>query len=285
MKASIEKLLLITAALALACFFCACGRTPVEPTVIEIPESSYRPAEAVTPEPTPAPTPEPSTLEGRILAGEIHALNGGEPISAGWSGERIDLDGDGFAEELAAPDIGGGPVFCISGEPFMDIGASVYIASLDGKTMVFLTEKEGEEGFRAFYPDREGNLFCRLFGIAREGSVSDFSIRGSLEEYVRGGLDIMLYNPRIYSGWEGARRTVELDMDGDGSRDILTFDSEVLSLNGVENDQILSTTMPRFIYDPEKDTIILYGSAGDYALRVFIENGEPAYDISYASLL
>jgi hypothetical protein len=271
--------------LALACLLFGCRGKHTEPTVIDVPVSSEGPATAFTPVPTAAPTPAPDTLEAKILAGEIYALNGGAPLGRGWGGEAIDLDCDGAPDALTVSEVGGGPTFCISGEPFMDVGASVYIASLDGKTMVFITEKAGEDGFRVFYPDREGNLFCRLFGVARAGSVSDFTIRGSLEEYVRNGLDIMLYNPRIYSGQEGAERKVELDMDGDGSRDILIFDSEALSLNGVENDQILSTTMPRFIYDPEKDTIILYGSAGDYALRVFIENGEPAYDISYASLL
>ena len=95
----------------------------------------------------------------------------------------------------------------------------------------------------------------------------------------------MLHNPRLYSSVEGSMRTVLMDMDGDGSPETIEFDDDELMLNGTLNAQLPTTTMPRFVYDPERDTIVLYGSAGDYAIKLFIKDGVTDYELSYASLL
>lgn len=286
--AAFTALLLIAAMLLYGCRGKPSGdpsSTDDSSVVIDIPGDTSAPATAVTPEPTAAPTPEPSTLEGRILSGLVYALNGGEMITASYSGEDVDIDLDGHPDSLCVKDIDGGPVFCIGDEPFMDIGSRVYLASLDGSSMVFLSETDGEDGYRVFYPDEEGNLYCRLFAIARSGRAIELEKRGSYEEYIRNGLDIMLHNPRLYSSVEGSMRTVLMDMDGDGSPETIEFDDDELMLNGTLNAQLPTTTMPRFVYDPERDTIVLYGSAGDYAIKLFIKDGVTDYELSYASLL
>ena len=240
---------------------------------------------AVTETPAPTPTAEPTTAEGRILAGQILPLNNGEPLTASFAGETIDIDGDGAAERLSVLDIDGGPVFCVDGEPFLDVGSCVYLASLDGEHIVFLSQRPGENGYFIFYPDEGGNLFCRLFAIVREGSPEELLIRSSYEEYVRGGMDIMLHNPMLYTAVNGAERKLRLDMDGDGAADEIVFDSETLSVNGLPNGKILSTTMPRFIWDEAHNCIVLSGSAGDYALSLRLSGSELLEDISYANLL
>ena len=250
-----------------------------------IPVSPSIPATAVSPAPTEAPTAEPVTLEGRILAGQVYPLAGGGVLGADSGAESVDIDGDGTPERLSVEDRDGGPAFCIDGEPFMDIGTKVSLVSLDGEHMLFLSEKPGEDGYFLFYPDEGGNLFCRLFGIARSGSSDSFVKRGSYEEYVRSGLDIMLHNPMLYTGVDGARRTLKLDMDGDGESEQIAFDSAVLTVNGLENAPILSTTMPRFTFDAEHGAIVLSGSAGDYALSLRFDGSSLNEDISYASLL
>lgn len=253
--------------------------------VIDIPAVTSPIETAVTPEPTAAPTAEPTSTEGRILAGAIYPLNGGEPVKKGWEGEDIDIDGDGIPEALRILMLDGGYTFCIDGEAFLTDGNIIRLASLDGKNIVFVTERPGEDGYNIFYPDPDGNLYCRLFAIARSGNSADLVIRSSFEEYIEHGLDIMLHNPMLYSVSEGAVRGIYLDMDGDGERDEIVFDSEVLSINGSDNAQILLTTMPRFIYDKDHGCIVLYGSAGDYALRLRLDRGELVSDISYATLL
>ena len=244
------------------------------------------PDEAVVTEtPAPTPTAEPTTAEARILAGQILPLNNGEPLSASFEEELIDIDGDGAAERLSVLDVDGGPVFCVDGEPFMDVGSKVSLASLDGRHMVFLSQRPGEDGYFIFYPDEGGNLFCRLFAIVREGDPEGLVIRSSYEQYVQNGMDIMLHNPMLYTKVNGAERTLRLDMDGDGAADEIVFDSETLSVNGLKNGKILSTTMPRFIWDAAHSCITLSGSAGDYALSLRLTGGELLEDISYANLL
>lgn len=286
----IMALLLFTAALAV--LLAGCGSDPgavpeatdAAPVDI-IPADVSTPQTAVTPAPTPEPTAEPDTLEGRILCGFVHPVGGGEAVGADFGAEVIDLDLDGRRERLTVEDVDGGPVFCIDGKPFMDIGRRLFIASPDGENLVFLSQKPGEDGYNLFYPDTDGNLYCRLFGAARTGRPEDFVMRSSLEEQIRSGLDVMLHNPMLYSGVSGDTRTLRLDMDGDGSQEEISFDAAVLTVNGIQNAPILSTTMPRFIYDAEHNAIVLYGSAGDYALRLRYDGSELNEDISYASLL
>ncbi|MBR3381474.1 MAG: hypothetical protein IKG85_00340 [Clostridia bacterium] len=236
-------------------------------------------------EPAPTPTAAPASLEERILSGVIYPLAGGAEISSSFGGEHIDLDGDGSPEFINVSNVDGGPTLCIGEKPFMDVGTRVFLASLDGERIVFLSQKPGTDGYFIFYPDEGGNLYCRLFAIARSGSPDALAVRPSYEEYVRSGLDIMLHNPMLYSSFDGKTRTILLDMDGDGSREEITFDSETLRVNGRPNSKILSTTMPRFIYDAEHGAIVIYGSAGDYALSLRYSGGELIEDISYASLL
>ncbi len=206
-------------------------------------------------------------------------------MNAGSAGESIDIDGDGSSETLDVRDIDGGPVICIDGQPFMDIGVKLSLVSLDGRNMLFLSEKNNKEGYHLFYPDEDGNLFCRLFGFDRKGSADTLVIRSSYEEYVKNGLEIMLHNPVLYTSVSGDTRTLSLDMNGDGQRETIVFDSAALTVNGLENRPILSTTMPRFIYDAGHDAIVLSGSAGDYALSLRFDGSELHEDISYASLL
>lgn len=293
-RSAAEKRIIRLTALAAAALFCAvifagCRSPRVDPvptaSVIDIPTGTDGAETAVTPEPTPAPTAEPDSLEGKILAGLIYPLNGGKAIKDGWAGEDVDVDGDGVPNALRVKDTNGGPTFCIDGEPFLDVGSSIMLASLDGEHIVFVVETKGVDGYRVFYPDPDGNLYCRLFAIARSGSADGLVIRSSVEEYIRNGLDVMLHNPMLYSRVNGDRRHISLDMDGDGSPDEIVFDSAVLSVNGSENGQILLTTMPRFIYDSGRDAIVLYGSAGDYALRLRYEGGSIVEEISYATLL
>ncbi len=234
---------------------------------------------------TPAPTEEPSSLEGKLYSGLVHPLNGSEPMSSSWQGESVDIDGDGIPNRLHVANVDGGPTFCIDGEPFLDCGTRVFLASLDGKNIVFLSQKPDSEGYFVFYPQRDGNLFCRLFGIARKGDPAELIHKASYEEYIRAGLDIMLHNPVLYTSVNGASRTLRLDMDGDGSKDEISFDSELLYVNGQRNEKILSTTMPRFIWDEARGCIALSGSAGDYALNLMLENGLLTEEISYAQLL
>lgn len=278
------------AAAALSALLTGCGKAsdpaPGEPEVIDvIPGATLAPVEAPTPAPTAVPTEEPTTLEGRILAGVVYPLFGGRVINAGTEGESVDINGDGSPETLDVRDIDGGPVFCIDGKPFMDIGVKLSLVSLDGSNMLFLSEKHNKEGYYLFYPDEGGNLYCRLFGIDRSGSSSSLVIRSSYEEYVKNGLEIMLHNPMIYTSVSGDTRTLSIDMNGDGQRESIVFDPAVLTVNGLENAPILSTTMPRFIYDAGHDSIVLSGSAGDYALSLRYDGSELHEDISYASLL
>lgn len=238
-----------------------------------------------TDEAVPTPTPAPDSAEARILSGQTLPLNGLAPLDLSFEGASVDIDGDGAPERISVEDIDGGATLCIDGEAFMDGGLIAAIASPEGKNMVFLAAKPGEEGYRAFYPDEGGNLFCRLFGIVRQGSIPGFAQKGSYEELIRGGMDIMLHNPMIYSEADGLTRTVRLDMDGDGQAEEIVFDSALLTVNGQPNTKILSTTMPRFTFDAEHGAIVIYGSAGDYALRLRLENGVLVEDISYATLL
>lgn len=285
-------LILLLAALAGILAGCGSGGGETGPTeappveIIDVrPGSTSSPVTAVTPDPTPAPTAEPDTLEGKILAGVVYPIGRGEPIGDGFEAESVDIDRDGVSERLSVEDIDGGPTFCIDGAPFMDIGNRLFLASPDGRSMVFLSQKPGEDGYFAFYPDEDGNLYCRLFAIARSGSPEQFTVRSSVEEQIMAGLDVMLHNPMLYDSVSESKRSLRLDLNGDGSKETIEFDSAVLTVNGIENAAILSTTMPRFIYDAEHDAIVLYGSAGDYALRLRYDGSELIEDISYASLL
>ena len=290
---STALLLLLAGVLALA----GCAGKERDPEgnaayeVIEIiPGTTPEPASAtlgpeLTEEPTPAPTAVPSTDEERLLAGLLLPLNGGEPISASFGGISLDIDSDGVRERIQVSDSDGGPALCIDTEPFMDIGTRVFLASLDGKNIVFLSQRPGEDGYFAFYPDEGGNLFCRLFAIASTGDPEDLVIRSSYEDYIRGGLDIMLHNPMLYSSESGSLRTLFIDLDGDGAKDEISFDSEVLSVNGQPNAKILSTTMPRFTWDEAHGAVVISGTAGDYALRLRLENGALIEEVSYADLL
>ena len=256
--------------------------TPDSVIVPETSQPAALPTEAYF---TPAPTDEPAAIEAKLLSGLVHPLNGGEPMSASWQGESVDIYGDGEPNRIHVANVDGGATLCIDGEPFLDCGTRVFLTSLDGKNIVFLSQKPDSEGYFVFYPQRGGNLFCRLFGIARTGDPAFLAHKASCEEYIRAGLDIMLHNPLLYTSVDGASRTLRLDMDGDGSKDEIRFDSELLSVNGQRNEKILSTTMPRFIWDAEHGCIALSGSAGDYALNLRLENGLLTEDISYAQLL
>ena len=280
----------LSAAMALA--LCGCGGKPFpDDAVIDIPgvtgeapaatEDAGETAPAVTDEAEPTA----DTLEARVLSGEALLLNGGNPLTSGFEAVELDIDGDGAKERLSIETVDGGDTFCIDGEAFMEGGLIVSVASLEGERMVFVTQKPGEEGCRYFYPDEGGNLYCRLFGIERHGGAGDFTRRASYEEYVKNGLDIMLHNPLIYSQEEGQLRTVRLDMDGDGTAEEIVFDSALLTVNGQPNARILTTTMPRFTYDAEHGAIVIYGSAGDLAIRLRFENGALTEDASYAELL
>lgn len=305
--ASLKRILPVFIAAALL-FAAGCSHGPGtdDPEVI-IDIGSSAPEPGVSSAPTEAPTPVPETLEGKILAGLVYPLNFGEPASASFKAESVDIDGDGEAELLSVEDIDGGPVFSIDGEAFLDVGSVISLASLDGKNIFFVSETPGRDGFFIFHPDHDGNLFCRLFGIGRKGSFAEVvsaagaasseageigfnvtppsALPAETEALIRAGLDVMLHDPLLYSSVDGAVRTVRLDMDGDGEKETIVFDSETLSINGAEDRLILTTTMPRFVFDPERDTIVLYGSAGDTAIRLWVENGEVKFDQSYTTLL
>ena len=308
--ASLKRILPVLLAAALL-FAAGCADKPAQgddpEEIIDV--GSCTPEPGVTNTPTEAPTPVPDTLEGKILAGLVYPLNFGEPASASFRAESVDIDGDGAPELLSVEDVDGGPVFCIDGEAFLDVGSVISLASLDGKNIYFISETPGRDGFFVFHPDYEGNLFCRLFGIGRKGSFAEVvsaagdaskgegsseigfgvtppsALPAETEALIRAGLDVMLHDPLLYSSVEGAVRTVRLDMDGDGEKETIVFDSETLSINGVEDRLILTTTMPRFVFDPERNTIVLYGSAGDTAIRLWVENGEVKFDQSYTTLL
>lgn len=285
--ALIKKILYVLIAAALV-FAAGCGKAP-EPDdpddIIDIDFPTPAPAPEGSDTPTAAPSAMPDTLEGRILSGIVYPLNGGEVTSEGFKAESIDLDGDGDPEDIRVIDIDGGPTLTIDGEAFLNVGMKVSLASLDGKNIFFISETPGKDGFFVFHPDHNGNLFCRLYAIARKGAINDLTLPAPAEDLIRGGLDLMLHDPLLYSSVEGQTRTVRLDMDGDGNTEEIVFDSETLSINGTEDRLILTTTMPRFVFDPERDTIVLYGSAGDTAIRLWVENGSVKFDQSYTTLL
>ncbi len=288
MKGASFKRILPVFLAAAAIFAVGCVKGPADDgpeVIIDIGSGTPSPAPHAGDEVLPTPTPAPDSLEGRILSGLVYPLNGGEVVSASFTPEKVDLDGDGRPEEIAVTDVDGGPVLTVDGEAFLDIGSKVSLASLDGKNIFFISETPGKDGFFVFHPDKEGNLFCRLYAIARKGSPADLKLPASVEALIRGGLDVMLHDPLLYSSVDGAKRTVRLDMDGDGSLDEIVFDSETLSINGAEDRLILTTTMPRFVFDSERNAIVLYGSAGDTAIRLWIENGAVRFDQSYTSLL
>lgn len=256
-----------------------------------VPEPTDEPAGsegygADTPGPTlaPEPTQAPSDEE-RVLSGGVYPLFDGQPLTREWAGESMDIDGDGVDERVTVSEYDGGDTLMIDGEPFMDGGLCVSLVSFNGQTMLFCAQKPGDDTLRFFYPDEEGNLYCRLFGFARGVTAETLAALPSHEERVRAGLDIMLHNPQMYSAVDGDYRTVELDMDGDGMPDRIVFDGTRLKINGFENRQILTATMPRFAYDAAHGSIVLTGSAGDYSLILRLENGLLKEDISYAQLL
>lgn len=251
------------------------------PSFTEPPISS----DEATAEPTEEATPAPVTLRSRALSGEVIPVTGGEPAKAGMEPVSVDIDGDGVGEALSVEDIDGGPVFCIGGEPFLDVGQRVYLTSPDGKNIVFLTEKEGEEGFRMFLADKNGNLFCRFVGRMPNGRAEDFTRYPTWEEHIRAGLEVPLQSPAIYEDPSPDTHTVRLDMDGDGVKEEIVFGGAVLTLNGEDHSELLTATLPRFIFDRELGTIVLYGSAGDLAIRLYIENGQVMKSVSYAQLL
>lgn len=247
-------------------------------------ETSEAPEASLSPETTEAPTPTPAPIEERVLSGYVYQLNGGKAVGKKYEGDEIDLDGDGVKERLEVKKVDGAYSFCIDGEPFMADGLKIRLASPDGRRIMFVTERENG-GFNIFYPDREGNLFCRLFAVSRSGDAADYSPSPSYEESIRKGLDIMLYNPAIYTRSYGAERTIKLDMDGDGVKEEIVFDDSTITINGQADDTLLTTTMPRFIYDAEKDTIILYGSSGGFAVTLRMENGKLVSETKYVDLL
>lgn len=231
---------------------------------------------------TTAPTHKPDTIEARVLAGEIIRISDGGTIPLGT---EADLDGDGVRETISMGESDGAPTVLVNGEAFMDAGARLYLASFDGKNIVILSEKEGRDGFMAFYPDFDGNLFCRLYAVKEHGAIEELVHRDSLEDYIKDGLDIMLFNPYLYAGADGDTRTVMLDMDGDGVRETITFSGLSLNILGGTDERITLTTMPRFGFDEDKNTIVLKGSAGDYVLKLFVENGALKSEMSWAKLL
>ncbi|MBQ4341317.1 MAG: hypothetical protein II756_02290 [Clostridia bacterium] len=262
------------------------------PEVTCVPEPTDEPAGSQgygfeTPEPSlvPETTQGPSDDESLVLSGGVYPLFDGQPLTREWAGESFDVDGDGAKETISVSEYDGGDTLMIDGEPFMDGGLRVSLVSFDGRTMLFCAQKPGDDTLRFFYPDEEGNLYCRLFGFARGVTAEALAALPTHEERVRAGLDIMLHNPQMYSAVDGGFRTVELDMDGDGLADRIVFDGTRLKINGFENRQILSATMPRFAYDAARGSIVLTGSAGDYSLILRLENGMLKEEISYAQLL
>lgn len=250
------------------------------------PTATHTPSPTPKPTPTPAPTPTPRPEEW-ILSGHLYPLNNGDPIGYGWPGERIDLDGDGSPEYINIRDVDGGLTLCIDDEPFLADDFRVYLVSLDGRRIVFLVERVGarQDGYSIFYPDPYGNLYCRLFGVVRHGKPEDFVMCSSYEDYIKHGLDIMLLNPLIYSSTAGGKRTILLDMDGDGAKDEIVIDGSLLTINGYEDERMLATTLPRFFYDPDRNAIGLYGSGGDYAIRLWLHADSIEPDVSYVKLL
>lgn len=292
----IKILIMLSVLAALSCL--AGCRRAIEPEVIVIPEPSEQTAlptgggySAPTAAPTAAPSSEPTptalpaTNRDRLLAGQIVPVTGIIPESDETAPVFCDIDGDGKEERLSVEDIDGGPVFCISGEPFLDADQRVCLASLDGKNVFFLTEREGEEGFSVFYADYSGNLFCRFVGRMNNGSAAELERLSSWEEYVRAGLELPLQSPPLYEDNGAGKHTVRLDMDGDGAKETIEFDGVTLTLNGEDFSELMLSTLPRFIYDEDRSSIALYGSAGDVAVRLFIENGKVVKDVSYAQLL
>lgn len=288
-------LCVVLAALA----FAGCGERPQGEPIVEIPphgqetpaagEPTEAPVltEAATAEPTEyaAPTDEPPTLEAQILSGAVYPLFNGQTLDGSWEGVSLDVDGDGVQETICVSERDGGDTVLIDGEPFMDGGLKVSLVSFDGEHMLFCARKPGDEALRFFYPDEDGNLFCRLFGVSRGADAGALASLSSDEERIRAGLDIMLHNPLLYDSVTGDIRNILLDMDGDGTDERIVFDGMRLTINGFENRQILSATMPRFAYDSAHGCIVLTGSAGDYSLILRLENGQLKEDISYAQLL
>lgn len=288
-KAATAGILIIGSTAAAGCRFMpvkAVDASPTELVTVDIdPAPAYDALTEITAEPTAVPTAEPVTIEEKLLAGIQYPLDGGNPIDGMWTGEYVDIDGDGTAERLHVADIDGGPVFCIDDEPFMDVGSKITLASLDGKNIVFITEKVYEPGFSVFYPDEDGNLYCRLFAVSSEGHANALERCSSYEEYIEAGLEIILENPMLYSKTEDGLRFIELDMNLDGKKDEISFDSTTLSVNGRENQNIMKTTMPRFRYDAERDSIVIYGSAGDFALSLRLDGRDLVENISHPKLL
>ena len=279
-KAATAGILIIGSTAAAGCRFMpvkAVDASPTELVTVDIdPAPAYDALTEITAEPTAVPTAEPVTIEEKLLAGIQYPLDGGNPIDGMWTWEYVDIDGDGTAERLHVADIDGGPVFCIDDEPFMDVGSKITLASLDGKNIVFITEKVYEPG---------GNLYCRLFAVSSEGHANALERCSSYEEYIEAGLEIILENPMLYSKTEDGRRFIELDMNLDGKKDEISFDSTTLSVNGRENQNIMKTTMPRFRYDAERDSIVIYGSAGDFALSLRLDGRDLVENISHPKLL
>lgn len=251
-----------------------------EPTQIMTEAPTAEPTE----EPTAPPTATPAPVEERVLSGTVYALNGGKEVGKKYEGESIDIDGDGVKELLEVKKADGMYSFCIDGKPFMADGQKIWLASPDGNRIMFAAES-ANGGFNLFYPDEDGNLFCRLYAVCRTGSVEDLSPAASYEESIRNGVDIMLFNPAVYSGVSGAERTIKLDMDGDGVKDEIVFDSNKVSINGQEDTELPLTTMPRFAYDAEKDTIILLGTSGGDAVTLRLENGKLVSETKHVDLL
>ena len=273
----------LTAIILIAFALSGCAKKPVysgEIAIVEVPNGT--PAPAVL---DPDGTETPGSLEDRIRAGYVHPLNGGEPLEAGWPGESVDIDSDGVPELIDIRDIDGCPTVCINGRAFMTDGSRVLLASPDGNRIMFLQEKAApEEGYIIFYPDESGGTYCRIYAVSGKGRAEDLTPCSSLEQLVRSGLDLMLFNPAAYSSFTDERR-IDIDMDGDGVSEHVVFDSVSLSINGCVNTEILSTAMPRFVYDAETNAILLCGSAGDYTLRLRFADGELHEQISYTSLL
>ncbi len=284
-KRNTIRLFAAAAALLFAAFgLSGCAKRRADPGEVKVVEVS---------DGTPAPTAaDPGghtvtdTLEEKILSGYVHPLNGGSPLGAGWAGESVDIDSDGTPELIDVRDIDGCPTVCIDGTAFMADGNRVYLASPDGKRIMFLEEKTGSEGgYTVFYPDESGGTYCRVFAVAREGRAADLTPRSSLEELIANGLDLMLYNPAVYSSSFGAEREIDIDMDGDGVSERVVFGAVSLSVNGISNSEILSTAMPRFVYEAETGAILLCGSSGDCTLALRYTGGELKAEISYTSLL
>ncbi|MCR5808320.1 MAG: hypothetical protein K6G56_02020 [Clostridiales bacterium] len=257
-----------------------------DPTEAPAPTDTPKATATPSPAPTAAPTQTPSADE-MIRRGIPYALNNGDPIGYGWKGERVDIDGDGAPEFINIREVDGGLTLCIDDEPFLADDFRVYLVSLDGRHVVFLVDKGAarQDGYSIFYPDPYGNLYCRLFGVVRHGKPEDFVKCDTFEDYIKNGLDIMLLNPVLYSSTAGGRRTILLDMDGDGVKDEIVIDGSTLYINGYEDTQMLAATLPRFFYDEQRNAIGIYGSGGDYAIRLWLHADGLEPEVSYVKLL